>query len=66
MILVHCHPPILKALKEAADFSTSFWDPTELETTIAKLICDIVPDFIFHIIISDIEHWYLSRINNLN
>ena len=43
MILGHCHPPILKALKEAADFSTSFGAPTELETTIAKLICDMVP-----------------------
>jgi glutamate-1-semialdehyde 2,1-aminomutase len=43
MILGHCHPPILKALKEAADCSTSFGAPTELETTIAKLICDMVP-----------------------
>jgi glutamate-1-semialdehyde 2,1-aminomutase len=43
MILGHCHPPIIKALKEAADSSTSFGAPTELETTIAKLICEMVP-----------------------
>ena len=43
MILGHCHPPIIEALKEAADSSTSFGAPTELETTIAKLICEMVP-----------------------
>lgn len=43
MILGHCHPPIIKALKDAADSSTSFGAPTELETTIAKLICEMVP-----------------------
>ena len=43
MILGHCHPPIIDALKQAADHSTSFGAPTELETTIAELICQMVP-----------------------
>tara|TARA_B110000967_G_scaffold209450_1_gene265701 strand:+ start:689 stop:1972 length:1284 start_codon:yes stop_codon:yes gene_type:complete len=43
MILGHSHPPVLEALKNAADKSTSFGAPTELETDIAELICRMVP-----------------------
>ncbi len=43
MILGHSHPPVLEALKNAADKSTSFGAPTELETNIAELICGMVP-----------------------
>jgi glutamate-1-semialdehyde 2,1-aminomutase len=43
MILGHSHPPVLEALKNAADRSTSFGAPTELETNIAELICGMVP-----------------------
>jgi glutamate-1-semialdehyde 2,1-aminomutase len=43
MILGHSHPPILNALKLAADYSTSFGAPTEMETRIAELICTMVP-----------------------
>ena len=43
MILGHAHPPVLKALKQAADKSTSFGAPTELETHIAELICTMMP-----------------------
>jgi len=43
MILGHCHPPVLQALKKAADASTSFGGPTALETDIAELICDMMP-----------------------
>lgn len=43
MILGHAHPPLLKALKQAADKSTSFGAPTELETNIAELICTMMP-----------------------
>ena len=43
MILGHSHPPILNALKRAADLSTSFGAPTEMETRIAELICTMVP-----------------------
>jgi len=43
MILGHSYPPVLEALKNAADRSTSFGAPTELETNIAELICGMVP-----------------------
>ena len=43
MILGHSHPPVLEALKKAADKSTSFGAPTELETDIAELICSMIP-----------------------
>jgi glutamate-1-semialdehyde 2,1-aminomutase len=43
MILGHSHTPVLDALKNAADKSTSFGAPTELETNIAELICDMMP-----------------------
>ncbi|MDG1850043.1 MAG: glutamate-1-semialdehyde 2,1-aminomutase [Flavobacteriales bacterium] len=43
MILGHCHPPVLEALKTAADASTSFGGPTALETDIAELICGMMP-----------------------
>jgi len=43
MILGHSHPPVLEALKNTADKSTSFGAPTELETNIAELICGMVP-----------------------
>ena len=43
MILGHSHQPILDALKNAADKSTSFGAPTELETDIAELICNMMP-----------------------
>mgnify|MGYP006077565845 FL=1 len=43
MILGHCHPPVLEALKNAADKSTSFGAPTDLETDIAELICAMMP-----------------------
>jgi len=43
MILGHSHQPVLDALKNAADKSTSFGAPTELETNIAELICNMMP-----------------------
>ena len=43
MILGHAHPPVIEALKNAADKSTSFGTPTELETKIAELICTMMP-----------------------
>lgn len=43
MILGHCHPPVLNALKEAVNHSTSFGTPTELEVQLAQLICKMVP-----------------------
>lgn len=43
MILGHSHPPVINALKNAADKSTSFGAPTELESNIAELICSMMP-----------------------
>ena len=43
MILGHCHPPILKALKEVVNHTTSFGAPTELEVKLAELITNMVP-----------------------
>lgn len=43
MILGHAHPPVIEALKNAADKSTSFGTPTALETKIAELICTMMP-----------------------
>ena len=43
MIMGHCHPPVIEALKSATDNTTSFGAPTAIETEIAELICDMVP-----------------------
>ena len=43
MILGHCHPPVVEALKSATNNTTSFGTPTAIETEIAELICDMVP-----------------------
>jgi glutamate-1-semialdehyde 2,1-aminomutase len=43
LILGHCHPEVMKALKDTVEMGTSFGAPTEIETEMAKLICDAVP-----------------------
>ena len=43
MILGHCHEPIVETLKKATGNTTSFGAPTELESDIAELICEMVP-----------------------
>lgn len=43
MILGHAHPDIVKAVQEAAVDGLSFGAPTKTETTVADLICDIMP-----------------------
>lgn len=43
LILGHCHPKVVEALKDMAEKGTSFGAPTEIETEMAKLICDAVP-----------------------
>ena len=43
MIMGHCHPPVVAALKIATDNTTSFGAPTDIETDIAELICEMVP-----------------------
>jgi len=43
LILGHSHPQIVEAVKNAAERGTSFGAPTELETTLAKMICSAIP-----------------------
>lgn len=45
MILGNNHPEILKAVEERIKLGLSFGAPTEIETTMAKLMCEIVPSF---------------------
>ncbi|MFD2369902.1 glutamate-1-semialdehyde 2,1-aminomutase [Brevibacillus sp. GCM10020057] len=43
LILGHAHPRVLSAITEAAALGTSFGAPTERETVMAKLVCELVP-----------------------
>ncbi|MBY0089099.1 MULTISPECIES: glutamate-1-semialdehyde 2,1-aminomutase [Brevibacillus] len=43
LILGHAHPRVLAAITEVAALGTSFGAPTERETEMAKLVCEIVP-----------------------
>ncbi len=43
MILGHAHPDIVHAVQQAASDGLSFGAPTPFETTIADLICDLMP-----------------------
>jgi len=43
LILGHSHPQVVEALKRVAEKGTSFGAPTELETTLAKMICSAIP-----------------------
>jgi glutamate-1-semialdehyde 2,1-aminomutase len=43
MILGHCHPDVVAAVKTAADSGASFGAPTEKEITLAEMVIDAVP-----------------------
>lgn len=43
LILGHCNEAVKKVLHDAIETGTGFGAPTEKETELAKLICDIVP-----------------------
>ena len=43
MILGHSHPEVIAAVKQALDNGASFGAPTELETTLAKMVIEAVP-----------------------
>lgn len=43
MILGHAYEPVIEAVKMAAENSTSFGAPTEIEIKLAELILDMVP-----------------------
>jgi glutamate-1-semialdehyde 2,1-aminomutase len=44
MILGHAYEPVVKAIKEYAEYSTSYGAPTELEVEMAELIISMVPN----------------------
>ena len=43
MVLGHAHPEVIKAVQERAALGLSFGAPTELETQLAQLICQLMP-----------------------
>ncbi len=43
LILGHAHPAVVAAIQEAAERGTSYGAPTELETTLAKLVSHAFP-----------------------
>lgn len=43
MILGHCHPTVIAAVKQCMDNGSSFGAPTELEITLAQMVVDAVP-----------------------
>src|SRR5690606_5086506 len=43
LIAGHAHPEVLEAIRSAAAKGTSFGVPTELETEMAKLVCERIP-----------------------
>ncbi len=43
MILGHAHPEVIHAVQEKAVHGLSFGAPTEIETTLARRICELVP-----------------------
>lgn len=44
MILGHAYKPVVKAIQEYAEYSTSYGAPTELEVEMAELIISMVPN----------------------
>ncbi len=43
LLLGHCHPKVISALRDQLDNGIAFGAPTAKETVMAKKICDIVP-----------------------
>ncbi len=43
LIMGHAHPEVIEAIHKTAEKGTSFGAPTELETEMAKLVCERVP-----------------------
>ena len=43
LILGHGHPEVVEALKKAIDKGTSYGAPTEIETELARMVCEAVP-----------------------
>jgi len=43
MILGHAHPEVIKAVQDAANNGLSFGAPTEIETQMADMLCELMP-----------------------
>jgi len=43
MIVGHCHPKVIEAVKQAVDSGASFGAPTEREITLANMVIEAVP-----------------------
>jgi glutamate-1-semialdehyde 2,1-aminomutase len=43
MILGHAHPDVIKAVQERAALGLSFGAPTEIETRLARKVCELMP-----------------------
>ncbi|MGD2073908.1 MAG: glutamate-1-semialdehyde 2,1-aminomutase [Gammaproteobacteria bacterium] len=43
MIVGHCHPAVVKAVQDTAASGLGFGAPTEIETRMADLLCELVP-----------------------
>ena len=43
MIAGHCHPDVVRAVRETAANGLGFGAPTEIETQMAELLCEMVP-----------------------
>jgi glutamate-1-semialdehyde 2,1-aminomutase len=43
MIAGHCHPAVVKAVQDSAGNGLGFGAPTEIETRMADLLCELVP-----------------------
>ncbi len=43
MILGHAHPEVIAAVKQACDKGLSFGAPTEIETLMARRVCELMP-----------------------
>jgi glutamate-1-semialdehyde 2,1-aminomutase len=44
MVLGHAHPEVIAAVKSAAEKGLSFGAPTEIETELAKKVCELMPN----------------------
>ena len=43
MVVGHCHPEVIKAVHDSVDNGLSFGAPTEIETQMARKICELMP-----------------------
>ncbi len=43
MVLGHAHPEVITAVKMAAENGLSFGAPTEIETQMARMVCQLIP-----------------------